>query len=97
VPDARCWAEALAAKQATLDVRSLIQEAKSIDLAPTGRRDEYNRVVAHVHLGGADLSQTLYDLGLAAQKPEGRFGWCEPISKGEAGAPPLKAMMDFGR
>lgn len=97
IPDARCWAEALAAKQATIEVRGLMSEADSIELAPTGRRDEYNRIVAKVSLGGVDLARTLYDLGLAAQKAEGRFGWCEPISKGEAGAPPLRAMMDFGR
>jgi hypothetical protein len=97
IPDARCWAEALASKQATQEVRSLVHDAKEIHTAPTGRRDEYNRFVSHVTLDGADLSRTLQDAGLAAATPQGRFEWCNPISKGDAGAPALKALMDFSR
>jgi endonuclease YncB( thermonuclease family) len=97
IPDARCWAEALAAKQATLATRELVRSAQTLRVEPTGRSDEYNRTVAHVYLDGQDLGRTLHDAGLAAETAAGRFGWCDPISAGGSGAPDVKTLMDFGR
>jgi endonuclease YncB( thermonuclease family) len=96
IPDARCWAEALAAKQATAAVRDLVRGARTLSIQPTGQTDSYNRAIAHVLLDDQDLARTLHDAGLAADKPLDGFGWCEPISKEEPGAPEFKALMDFG-
>jgi hypothetical protein len=97
IPDARCWAEALAAKQATLVTRELVRSATQIRVLPTGRKDEYNREIAHVLLDNQDLGHTLHDAGLVAEAAPGRFNWCGPISKGGEGAPDLKSLMDFSR
>jgi endonuclease YncB( thermonuclease family) len=97
VPDARCWAEAVAAKLASQQVRSLVDDAQDVSFRPTGQRDEYNRIVARVSLDAVDLSRTLQDAGLAATKAEGRFEWCEPLSKKTPGAPSLNSLMDFSR
>ena len=95
IPDARCWAEALAAKQATDAVRQLVRAGADIQIKPTGQRDDYNREIAHVLIDRIDLSQTLHEQGLAAQPHSGAFGWCDPISKNGAGAPDLRSLMDF--
>jgi len=98
LPDARCWAEALAAKQATAVVRALVRNAGAIRVAPTGRTDDYNRQIAHVWLDNQDLAATLHDLGLAAENSTGRFGWCEPVSAGgQQGAPDVKAFIDLSQ
>ncbi|WP_374471231.1 nuclease [Phenylobacterium sp.] len=96
IPDARCWAEALAAKQATAAVRQMVEQAANLEAAPSTVRDAYNRTVTRVRLDELDLSQSLIDAGLAAAS-ERRFDWCAPISQGQTGAPTLRALMDFGR
>jgi hypothetical protein len=96
IPDARCWAEALAAKQATLATRELVRNAGALRVAPTGKTDEYNRQIAHVILDNQDLARSLYDMGMAAQTSAGRFVWCQPVSAGGEGAPDYKSLMDFG-
>ena len=97
IPDARCWAEALAAKQAAAAARDLFQVARVLRIEPTGKTDEYNRTVAHVFLDNQDLGRSLHDQGLAAETATGRFGWCEPVSQADGGAPDLKALMNLGR
>lgn len=97
VPDARCWAEALAAKLATQQVRSLVDDAQDVAFAPTGQRDEYNRIIATVALDSVDLGGKLHDMGFAATKSEGRFEWCEGLSNKTPGAPELGAFMDMSR
>lgn len=97
VPDARCWAEALAARLATSAVRARIGDARAIRLQPTGRTDEYNRVIAQVFLDNQDLAASLHDEGLIATGVTGRFGWCAPISEQEPGAPDVRSLMDFSR
>lgn len=97
IPDARCWAEALAAQFATAAVRDRMSEARDIRVEPTGRTDEYNRVIARVFLDNQDLAASLHDDGLVATSATGRFGWCGPISEQEPGAPDVKSLMDFSR
>src|SRR6185503_11658627 len=93
VPDARCWAEALAAKQATRTVAAMVGRAASIQAHPTGGVDEYDRVFAKIDIDGADLGQTLFEQGLAARPAKGRFEWCNPISRADSGAPNVTTMM----
>jgi endonuclease YncB( thermonuclease family) len=94
-PQARCWAEALAAKQAARKLQEMIRDARSISVEPTGKIDTYNRQIALVRLNGLDLGQTLFDEGLAAQPPSGRFEWCDPLSKNNPGAPALFSVMEL--
>lgn len=97
IPDARCWAEALAARQAAAAVRELVGAARDIQVESTGRTDEHNRVVARIALDNQDLASVLHDQGLVATVSTGRFGWCAPISLHEPGAPEVKSLMDFSR
>jgi len=93
VPKARCWAEAVAARQGTLAVQNMVRTAHAISVTPTGGRDEYDRFLATISLDGVDLGQTLFAEGLAAQPPKGRFPWCEPLSAAGPGAPSLDALL----
>jgi endonuclease YncB( thermonuclease family) len=95
IPRARCWAEALAAKQAARVVQQLMREASSIEVRPTGEKDSYNRDFAIVMLGGLDLGQTLYDEGMAGRPGTRRFPWCDPISENAEGAPTIYSLMEF--
>lgn len=95
IPQARCWSEALAAKLAARVVQQMMHEATSIEIKPTGQRDEYNREVALVTLSGLDLGQTLYDEGLAGQPGAKRFPWCDPISQRAEGAPTIYSLMEL--
>ena len=95
IPDARCWAEALAAKQATVVLRKMIVDGRTISFKPTGGQDVFGRTYATVSLNGVDLGQTLYDEGLVA-KTQGAFGWCRPLSEASQGAPTVNSVMDAG-
>lgn len=95
IPDAKCWAEALAAKQATRSVKAMVDRALSVTIEPTGGVDKYERTLARILLDGADLGQLLYDEGLAARGKKERFGWCEPVSRNETGAPSVFSLMEL--
>lgn len=95
IPRARCYAEALAAKQTARVVQQMMREASSIEIRPIGRRDSYNREFAIVMLGGLDLGQTLYDEGMAGRIGTSRFPWCDPISQNAEGAPTIYSLMEL--
>ncbi|HSV03657.1 MAG TPA: nuclease [Phenylobacterium sp.] len=97
IPDARCWAEALAAREAAGELRTLIAEGRAITVKRTGQRDEYNRALAYVTLDRLDLGDTLYAMGLAARRGQARFRWCAGFSEETAGAPTLQSLMGAGR
>jgi endonuclease YncB( thermonuclease family) len=97
IPDARCWAEALAAKQTVQYVKSLLRDSRTMKVIPTGEVDNYGRTLAHVKLDGLDLGQTLYDNGAAAQPLRGSFRWCEPVSRELDGAPRWSSLSEPGR
>jgi len=79
-PDARCAAEALAARQATLRLRTLTSGVTTVRVTPTGARDGDDRPYAHVLLDGADPAHDLIENGLAVTPGGQPFDWCGPIS-----------------
>ena len=89
---ARCWAESMASDHAAEFVKDLVDHARSIDFAPNGKTDKYNRALGLVTLDGADLGDILYQQGLAARVVEPRFDWCQPISKQADGAPKISTL-----
>lgn len=93
IPDARCWAEALAAREAARELRTLVAEGREISIRRTGQRDEYNRALAYVTLDRLDLGDTLYSMGLAARRGPTPFRWCAGFSEAAAGAPTLQSLM----
>lgn len=100
IPDARCWAEASAAKQATQWVRARMREGREVTVEPTGGFDEFHRELAVVHVDGVDLGQLMFENGLASRRSTGRdnrFPWCEPISAKAADAPGENALLDDGK
>ena len=78
-PDAHCPAEALAARQVALRLKSLANGVHAVTLNPTGAKDAYNRPFAHVLLDGTDPAHELIEDGLAV-RPGAAFNWCAPIS-----------------
>ena len=100
VPDARCWAEASAAKQATEWVRARMREARDVTVQPTEGFDEFHRQLALVSLDGVDLGQQMFETGLASRRSTGRdnrFPWCEPISAKAPDAPVVGSLLDGGK
>jgi endonuclease YncB( thermonuclease family) len=100
IPDARCWAEASAAKQATEWVRVRMREAREVSVQPTEGFDEFHRELALVSLDGVDLGQQMYETGLASRRSDGRdnrFPWCEPISAKAKDAPAVGSLLDSGK
>lgn len=92
IPDARCWAEAVAARQGVAIVQRLVNNARSVTVQETGGKDDYDRAFALVTLDGLDLGQVLIDNGLAAKRTEERFNWCDPISRSSPGAPAVTTL-----
>jgi endonuclease YncB( thermonuclease family) len=79
-PDARCAAEALAARQAALRLKSLASGVRTVTVTPTGAHDSANRPYAHVLLDGEDPAHDLIADGLAVAPGGKPFDWCGPIS-----------------
>jgi endonuclease YncB( thermonuclease family) len=79
-PDARCAAEALAARQAALELKNLVHGVRTVSVTPTGAKDDLNRPYAHVLLDGEDPAHDLIEEGLAVAPSGQRFDWCGPIS-----------------
>ncbi|MET0336557.1 MAG: nuclease [Caulobacter sp.] len=92
IPDARCWAEAVAARQGVAIVQRLVNNARSVAIEETGGKDEYDRAYALVTLDGLDLGQVLIDNGLAGRRTKELFNWCDPISRNSPGAPAVTAL-----
>jgi endonuclease YncB( thermonuclease family) len=79
-PEARCAAEALAARQAAIYLRNLAHGVKTVTVTPTGAHDGANRPYAHVLLDGEDPAHDLIADGLAVAPGGKPFDWCGPIS-----------------
>ena len=96
-PRARCWAEALAARQARDTVQGIVAGATDVDATPTGGVDENNRALSRVTVDGVDLGQTLLGDGLAVAPSAERFDWCAPLSVNVASGPRLSALTRAGK
>ena len=97
VPYARCWAEAVAAREATRELRAMVADSHEIAVRTTPQRDEFNRTIAFVSLDRLDLGDTLVAAGLAARRSEPPFRWCAGFSEETKDAPTLQSLMDFSR
>jgi hypothetical protein len=95
IPGARCWSEAMAAKQGRRVVREMVFAARDIEVRDTGRRDADDRSIALVTLDGVDLGENLLQLGLATKPSGRRFDWCAPLSTRMADGPSLAALSDL--
>lgn len=96
IPEAGCWAEALAAKQSTQWVRQLVRGARTVSVRPTDRMDADKRVIAYVTFDGADLGEALVRQGMGAPVTAEPFSWCGRISQGGASGPAVSALLDLG-
>src|SRR5690606_24640575 len=99
IPQARCWAEAVASNEATEIVRDMVRGATTFDVRATGGVDECNRPFSTVALDGLGLGQTLYDRGLAARAagPRRRFELCHPSSQHGPGPPTWSSWRKYWR
>lgn len=83
-PAARCWAEALLAREAMEALRARAVFVRDIQIVPTSADPSLARVL----IDGRDLSRLLIDEGLAAPTGEG-WDWCGPIALDARRAPRL--------
>jgi len=79
-PNAKCVAEAVAARQAHLRLVALSQGVQAVAIEPTGKVDGYGRTEANVLFDGHDPTSTLIEEGLALPAAPVRTDWCSPIS-----------------
>jgi micrococcal nuclease len=72
-----CEDERIRGRAAGVRLQILIWTAQRIDLAATGDRDRYGRILARLRLDGRDAGETLIALGHArAYRGGTRSGWC---------------------
>lgn len=83
-PRARCWAEALLAREAMEVLRAETDYVRDLEILPAGDDPSRARVLVH----GRDLSRLLLEQGLAA-RTMGGWDWCGPMVLDAAGAPRL--------
>lgn len=83
-PGARCWAEALLAREAMQMLRRHTDDVIDLQIIPR----EDNSRIARVVVDGRDLSRLLLTEGFAASTEAG-WDWCGPIRLKAARAPKL--------
>ena len=96
-PAARCWAEAVLAKQAFFTVLETVQQGQDVLLRPQGRENRWGQALAEVTIDGTDLGDLLYQQGLASRPTGARFDWCGQLSTNAPGAPGLDPLFADGR
>ena len=96
-PNARCWAEAILAKQAFFTVSEAVNGGRDVLLRPLGRENRWGQALAEVTIDGTDLGDLLYQQGLATRPTGQRFSWCGELNLQAAGAPPLDPLWAAGR
>ncbi|PZO54899.1 MAG: hypothetical protein DCF16_04150 [Alphaproteobacteria bacterium] len=64
-PRSECPEERVLGAAATAYVAAWLQQARSVEAHPVGRRDRYGRVVARIEIDGVDLGERLITRGLA--------------------------------
>jgi endonuclease YncB( thermonuclease family) len=74
---AQCLAERALGAKATVRARQLVASARRVEAMPTGRKDRYGRIIAHVTVDGRDLGETLISENLATPWRGRRTAWCE--------------------
>lgn len=74
---ARCTAERQLGARATEQARSLIGNARQLDVRRTGRTDRYQRTIAFIEIDGRDLGELMIEEGLARPWRGRREPWCD--------------------
>ena len=96
-PGARCWAEAILAKQAFFTALEEVQRGNDVQLRSQGRQNRWGQLLAEVDIDGVDLGDLLYQQGLASRPTGERFDWCGELQTHAAGAPTLDPLFADGR
>jgi micrococcal nuclease len=78
---AACPAEADLGQRAKDAVSAWVDDARSVEALPVGRRDRYGRVVARIELDGADLGDRLIASGLAVRWTGRKHDFCASASR----------------
>ena len=96
-PLSRCWGEAVAAKEAVLQLQQMVREGRTVEVEPTGRKDPIGRDLVRVRIDGLDVGDLLYEQSLVARPGDRPFRWCEPMSRQTVGAPPMDPVLAMTR
>ncbi|HEX8568743.1 MAG TPA: thermonuclease family protein [Caulobacteraceae bacterium] len=87
-PDARCWAEALLAREARETLSVEVTRPFRVEIGAK-RKTVAGRTVARVRVDGRDLSALLVERGLAAPTGGTAWDWCGPLDTAARNAPQL--------
>jgi len=97
VPSSRCWAEAVAARDAFQALQTMVRGGRTVEVRPTGERDPLGRTLAHVLIDGLNVGDALYEQALVARPGPHPFRWCEPMGRNREGAPPMDPLLALSR
>ena len=87
-PQARCWAEALLAREARMALDGLVRGSQRVHTQQE-RRLTSGEMTAQVEVNGEDLSEALVQAGFAVRSDEKAFDWCGPVDVAVEGSPEL--------
>ena len=97
VPTARCWGEAIAAREAVAFVQRIVSEGRVAEVRIEDEGQGRGRAFGRVLIDGLDVGDALYEQSLAARPGERPFRWCEGMSRQTEGAPPLDPVLALTR
>lgn len=97
VPTARCWGEAVAAREAVRFVQTMVDNGRVAEVRIERDAEGMGRAFGRVLIDGLDVGDALYEQSLAARPGERPFRWCEPMSDASEGAPPMDPVLAITR
>ena len=97
VPTARCWGEAIAARDAVAFVQRMVSEGRVAEVRVEDEGEGRGRAFGRVLIDGLDVGDALYEESLAARPGKRPFRWCEPMSRSVEGAPPMDPVLALKR
>jgi endonuclease YncB( thermonuclease family) len=87
-PQARCWAEALLAREARMALDGLVRGSQRVHTQQEQRLPS-GEMAAQVEVNGEDLSEALVQAGFAVRSNGKGFEWCGPVDVAAEGSPEL--------
>lgn len=94
-PHARCWAEALLAREARMALDGLVQNSARIHTQHE-HKPASGQLTALVEVNGEDLSEAMVSAGFGVRSDGTRFDWCGPVDPTLRNAPELGYAAAFG-
>lgn len=76
--NAKCYRERVKGEQAKEAAEIILASARTIEVRPAARSDQYGRTLAHIRVDGQDYGELLIARGFARAWDGKRRSWCGP-------------------